>query len=85
MDDRKEYTDIIMADDGKGERIRVPSIFVHYEYGELLKKELQDNKQVILSIEFEENKYKKSDYIIWVNLPSATANKLIYTFNKNRY
>ena len=38
MDDKKEYTNIIMTDDGMGDRIVIPSIFIHYEYGELLKK-----------------------------------------------
>ena len=44
MDDKSEFNDVIMADDGKGDRVFIPSIFIHYEFGEILKKEVEDNK-----------------------------------------
>ncbi|EGR32389.1 vacuolar sorting receptor, putative [Ichthyophthirius multifiliis] len=84
MDDKKENYDILMSDDGMGDRVIIPSIFIHFEYGNLLKSLLEDKKQVTLQIEFEENKYKKSDYIFWISLPSITVNKLIYNFNQVR-
>ena len=46
MDNLERKTDIVMVDDGMGDRIVIPSIFIHYKYGDLLKNYILTNKSL---------------------------------------
>ena len=85
MDSYNKKEELVLVDDGMGERIKIPSIFIGYKYGELLKNYLQAGKSLSLAIEFEENKYPKSNYKFWIYLPSLTTNNLIHSFDKVRH
>ncbi|EGR34007.1 vacuolar sorting receptor, putative [Ichthyophthirius multifiliis] len=85
MDDKQRNQDIQMIDDGFGQRVKIPSIFIQNKYGEIFKDYLQKNQGYIqLVLEFQENKYTKTLFKFFINIPSKESNKLIYEFNQVR-
>lgn len=46
MDDKKHEGSIVMADNGYGYKVNIPSIFIDYESGDKLKKLLMENEGI---------------------------------------
>ena len=54
MDNQKHEKMVVMADNGYGYKVNIPTIFIDYDNGDLLKKLLTDNpnSSIMLKITF---------------------------------
>jgi len=83
MDDRIEKTEnIIMANDGQGYHLKIPSIFIDEGDGEMIVEWTTSNpdKPVILSIKFETNITDVVEVGLWLDIKTRNSYQFIRDF-----
>lgn len=67
-DEKEDPGRVIMVDDGKGSQVKIPTILISHEVGELITDFItKKNKSVSLLVSFETFKKKKADVTIWMS------------------
>jgi hypothetical protein len=83
MDDLVEKTEnVIMASDGHGGGIKIPSIFIGEREGDIIKNWTSSNptKSVILSIKFETNVTDQVQIGLWLDSYSRASYRFLREF-----
>lgn len=84
MDDKQHEQMVLMADNGYGYKVKIPTIFINHESGELLKKLLEENEDssVMMKITFDNHKTEKVDVTFWLQGNNRHSYKLVEDFRK---
>jgi hypothetical protein len=83
MDDRIEKTErLIMANDGQGNHLKIPSIFINENDGELIVQWSSENpeKPVILSVKFETNITDIVEVGLWLDIETRGSYRFVRDF-----
>lgn len=69
--DNKQFEDpgsIVMVDDGKGPQVKIPTILINHEVGELITDYILNKKQAVsLVVNFETFKKPIADVTLWMS------------------
>lgn len=69
--DNQQYEDpgkVIMVDDGKGPQVKIPTILISHEVGELITSyAINEKKNVTVIVKFETNRKPIADVHIWMS------------------
>lgn len=86
-DDTIEKTSYVtMTDDGMGDLINIPSIFISEKDGDLLKKGVKEDKDEypVIVVSFNLNKVEHAHYSFFINLPSKSSFVMLREFDEHR-
>lgn len=83
--DTSSSPDLVMANDGHGHLISIPSIFISAKDGEKLKKTLEDCGSVILKMTFEVYTSKIANVTFWLNSNNRQSYIMLRDFYRDYY
>lgn len=58
---------IILVDDGRGPQVKIPTIFITEQLGEMIESYVIKGKKVNIAFRFDTHEEQKADVTIWMN------------------